>query len=111
MLKPQRIIFLLAIFVSFAAHAEEKAMYLCRSPLIAHGFWADLSNAQQLGVQVDKKVAKEVAAKNDCIGVVSDHLKPVQAGWAGMLKLSDGKHSGWVAPEYFVIYVNSDKNQ
>jgi hypothetical protein len=101
--------FALMLVLSWSAHADDiaqRGMFLCRSPIIAHYYWSDINAAQQLGIQVNKDVAAQIAKKQECVRVVSDDLKVARAGWAGMLAITDGKVTGWAAPEYYAMYVN-----
>lgn len=92
-----------------SAQAAEAGMFLCRSPLIAHSFWDDLIAAKQLGIDVNLSIFRQVAKKDECLWVESDHLSPIRAGWAGMLALTDGNVVGWATPEYYVLYTNRPK--
>lgn len=94
-------------------------MYVCRSPLLAENFWSSLAHVtQDLKINLTPEITAQLAAKQNCLGVVSDDLKPIQAGWGGSLALIDGGYDkspiyfhqpdglGWVHPEYYVAYIN-----
>ncbi len=70
------------VAILFAITSEAKAadsggMFLCRSPVFAGTFYGNLLTAQQTGVELNKKIAEDIAKKNECKFVPSDKLKPI----------------------------------
>lgn len=82
-------------------------MYLCRSPVIAGGFYGDLLNARRLGIRLDKNTADSIARKNECKFVRSRKLRPVDFV-AGELAMTDGTVGGWAEPHLYIDYINQD---
>jgi hypothetical protein len=108
--------------LAVSAEAEQRHLYLCRSPLLAFDFWSSLQNIQKQGVTLTPKIAEQICAgmkagqEPQCIRVEGDKFKPIATGWAGALALADGQNKvwfhnpvadGWVHPDYYVYYVNS----
>lgn len=87
-------------------------MWLCSAPLTAYNFQQDL-------IEMGKKVTMtyviidQVATKDQCVRVNSDHLKPVAVSephpWASTVVISDGKKSGWATIEYYIKYMRTHK--
>lgn len=87
-------------------------MWLCSAPLTAYNFQQDL-------IEMGKKVTMtydiidQVATKDQCTRVNSDHLKPVAVSephpWASTVVISDGKKSGWATIEYYIQYMRTHK--
>jgi hypothetical protein len=81
-------------------------MFLCRSPVVATGFWNDLNAAASAGVKLNRSVAASIAAKHGCSFVSSKRLKPVRFV-AGQLGITEGSGLGWASPELYIIYLNN----
>jgi len=81
-------------------------MFLCRSPVVATGFWNDLNAAASAGVKLNRSVAASIAAKHGCGFVSSKRLKPVRFV-AGQLGITEGSGLGWASPELYIIYLNN----
>jgi hypothetical protein len=87
-------------------------MWLCSAPLTAYNFQQDL-------IEMGKKVTMtyaiidQVATKDQCVRVNSDHLKPVAVSepypWASTVVIADGKKSGWATIEYYIKYMRTHK--
>ena len=69
------------------ATANEPGMVLCGSPSFSGDLWRGLMQIQETGVQVDRKIASEVAKKLGCPFFASATLRPVQCPSSNDLRL------------------------
>jgi hypothetical protein len=116
---------LLVSGIATAAAADPRAgMYLCRSPLISHNFFHDLTEARRVGIRLDQAIAKSIADKNECEYVFVPNMRPVRFV-AGQLAISDGTPRssdihpndsritpwgiilGWTHPDLYIMHVNA----
>jgi hypothetical protein len=123
----KRAILIILVFVVFSipvfAEGKQNHLYLCRSPLLAFDFWRELQDMQKQGVTVTPAIAQGICdgmkagQDRQCIRVEAAKFKPVASGWGGALAMGDGKtnvwfhnpdEGGWVHPDYYVSYVNSE---
>ena len=79
-----------------------------RSPAIANNFWFAINQVAQQGVQLNRTIAGQIAAKYECRLVLSSNVKSVRTA-AGMLGITDGVSFGWPTPDYYVAYVNKNR--
>ena len=79
-------------------------MYLCATPAIANAFFADTKQAAQLGVDVTHAVEAQIASKYGCRFITSSRLWPI-AFEMEQFKITDGKITGWSAPQNYVNYM------
>jgi hypothetical protein len=109
-----------------AADVRGKAVFICRSPLLAFDFQKSLQELRVKGVSITPQLAQQICdgmrAGNDpqCRRIEVTKVRPISAGSGGALALSDQgtrvwfhnpDSGGWVAPEYYVWLVNSPASQ
>lgn len=88
-------------------YANESGMFLCGSPSFSGDFWRGVMQIQETGVQVDRRIAAEVAKKVGCPFFASSTLPPIQFV-PNELLLTDGSNTGWANVNYYITYSNRD---
>jgi hypothetical protein len=94
-----------AIAGAAAQPKQTEAVFLCISPSIALSFWGDLKQIYDKNVVITDKIMHSVAEKNKCELTPSQNLKPTRFV-LGILLMEDGKNSGWMTPDYYIIHIN-----
>jgi hypothetical protein len=104
------ILIVAAALLSLTGAAQaESGMFLCPSPLLAHDYWAAVSSALQSGFPAAESL-RTLAPANKCQYVAGDDLRPIGAGWAGMIKITDGRVFGWADPALFNWYAGRQRD-